>query len=360
MKKKINKRKISFAEAINESLFQSMNKNKNLLLMGLGITDPKAVFGTTKGLLKKFGKSRVIETPTSENAITGIAIGSAINNNPVVLTHQRVEFALLSMDQIINQAAKWHFMTAKKKSVPIVIRLVIGRGWGQGPTHSQNLQAWFAHIPGLKVVCPTTPNDARDLLYEAIFDPDPVVFLEHRWLHNSIGTVKSNITSNQIGKARTVNVGKDVTVVASSYMVIEALRAIKELEKNNINAELIDLRSYKPIDWKTISRSLKKTGRLLVVDSGFSTCSIASEIIAKMATEHFHDLKTAPIKLAMPDVPEPTGYSLTKNFHISKTNIVIKVLEMLKIKSDIKNIKQNLELKNKFHDQPDFGLIEPF
>ena len=347
---------ISFASAINEALHRAMRDDPSVICYGLGINDPKAIFGTTKNLENRFGSDRVFDTPTSENAMTGIGIGASLAGIKAVMTHQRLDFFLLAMDQLVNSAAKWHYMFGGQINVPITIRLIIGRGWGQGPTHSQNLQAWFAHIPGLKVVCPTTPNDARDLLYEAIFDPDPVVFLEHRWLHNSIGTVKSNITSNQIGKARTVNIGKDVTVVASSYMVIEALRAIKQLEKNNINAELIDLRSYKPIDWKTISRSLKKTGRLLVVDSGFSTCSIASEIVAKMATEHFGDLKTAPIKLAMPDAPEPTSFGLTKNFYIDSEDIFKSILKLVQEPNPILYPK----IKTEYHDIPGNWFDGPF
>ena len=175
--------KTSYSQAINIALIEEMNKNKNLVCFGLGINDSLNFFGTTKGLEEKFGSERVFETPTSENAMTGIGIGMSLNNNPCVMMHQRLDFFLLAMDQLVNSAAKWHFMFGGKKNVPITIRLVVGKGWGQGPTHSQSLQSWFAHIPGLKVVMPAFPQDAYNLLKKSIRDPNPVIFIEHRWLH---------------------------------------------------------------------------------------------------------------------------------------------------------------------------------
>ena len=359
MPKKI--KRISFAQAINEALTYSLKKDKNLICYGLGVTDPKGVFGTTLNLHKKFGNKRVFDVPTSENALTGVSIGAALNGVRSVVTHQRLDFFLLAMDQLVNAAAKWHYMFGSQISVPITIRLIIGRGWGQGPTHSQNLQAWFNHVPGLKIVMPTHPEDAKNLLVESIFDPNPVIFLEHRWLHNIKGNVQDKFNNKKIGKSKVLIPGKDITIVSLSYLTVESIKASNYLKKNfDIEAEIIDLISIKPMDYTTIFKSVKKTGKILVLDTGVHTNSVASEIISKIASKKFDYLKIAPDYLAMPDVPEPTGYSLTKNFHISKTNIVIKVLEMLKIKSDIKNIKKNLELKNKFHDQPDFGLIEPF
>ena len=183
------KRKISFVKAVNEALFIAMKKEKKVICFGLGIDDPKRIFGTTIGLKEKFGKNRVFDTPTSENALTGVAIGAGLVGYRSIMVHQRLDFFLLAMDQLVNGAAKWHFMFGGQNYVPLTIRLIIGRGWGQGPTHSQNLQAWFAHIPGLKVVMPATARDAKGLLLSSIFDNNPVVFLEHRWLHNLEGEV---------------------------------------------------------------------------------------------------------------------------------------------------------------------------
>ena len=350
------KKEYSYAEGINNALELALKKDKNILCYGLGVTDPKGVFGTTIGLEKKFGTRRVFDIPTSENAITGISIGSALNGVKSIVTHQRLDFFLLAMDQLVNSAAKWHYMFGSKKSVPITIRLIVGRGWGQGPTHSQSLQSWFNHIPGIKVVMPTFAEDAKGLLLSSIFDPNPVVFIEHRWLHN-IKTKKIVNKKIKIGKARICKKGMDITIVSMSYLTLEALTAAKFLlKKFKIQAEIIDLRSIKPLDWKTIFDSVDKTRRLLVLDTGFTTGSVAGEIIAKISINKFKKLKAAPDRLAMPDVPEPTSFALTKNFHITSEKIINKVLKIMNINhKKIKNIK-NL----KYHDQPGEWFKGPF
>ena len=180
---------IKFTQAINEALFMAMKKDKKVICYGLGIDDPKRIFETTNNLKEIFGKDRVFDMPTSENAMTGVGIGLGLNGYKSVMVHQRLDFFLLAMDQLVNGAAKWHYMFGGQKNVPITIRLIVGRGWGQGPTHSQSLHSWFAHIPGLKVVMPTTPQDAKGLLLSSIFDKNPVIFIEHRWLHNLSGKV---------------------------------------------------------------------------------------------------------------------------------------------------------------------------
>lgn len=319
----------NFAAAINEALHQAMETDPMVICYGLGVTDPKAVFGTTANLEQRFGSQRVFDMPTSENAMTGVAIGAALNGIKPVMTHQRVDFFLLAMDQLVNGAAKWHYMFGGQNPIPITIRLIIGRGWGQGPTHSQNLQAWFAHIPGLKVVMPTTPEDAKGLLMTAIFDPNPVVFLEHRWLHNTLGDVPDGDFRIPIGEARKVRSGKDVTIVSMSYMTVEAVHAADYLETQGVSCEIIDLRTIKPLDWPSVFDSVAKTGRLLALDSGFTTGSVAGEIVARVAMEMFSELKLAPARLAMPDVPEPTSQALTKGFYVRAADIAVKVLEML-------------------------------
>jgi pyruvate/2-oxoglutarate/acetoin dehydrogenase E1 component len=326
----------NYATAINEALHLAMQIDESVICYGLGVTDPKAVFGTTEKLEARFGPKRVFDTPTSENAMTGIAIGAALNGIKSVVTHQRVDFFLLAMDQLVNGAAKWHYMFGGQNSVPITIRLIIGRGWGQGPTHSQNLQAWFSHIPGLKVVMPSTPEDAKGLLLSAIFDPNPVIFLEHRWLHNTVGEVPQGDFRIPIGKAKLVKTGIDITLVAMSYMTIEALHAANYLQQKGISCEVIDLRSIKPLDWDMVIESVNKTGRLLVLDSGFTTGSVAGEIIARITIELFKVLKSAPARLAMPDVPEPTSFALTKGFYITAADVATKVLEMLGKNKQIK------------------------
>ena len=193
-------RHLTFANAIHEAMHQAMARDDSVIAYGLGINDPKAIFGTTAGLEQRFGKERVFDMPTSENAMTGVAIGAALNGIRPIMVHQRLDFFLLAMDQLVNSAAKWHFMFGGERGIPITIRLILGRGWGQGPTHSQSLQAWFAHIPGLKVVMPTSAEDAKGLLLSSIFDDNPVLFLEHRWLHNTIGVVPEFGYITPIGK----------------------------------------------------------------------------------------------------------------------------------------------------------------
>ena len=216
-------RVITYAEAIREALDQAMAADESVIVFGLGVDDPKAIFGTTAGLQETYGCERVFDTPTSENAMTGVGIGAALNGIRPVMVHQRLDFFLLAMDQLVNGAAKWHFMFGGQGKVPITIRLIMGRGWGQGPTHSQNLQAWFTHIPGLKVVMPATAEDAKGLLLESIRDDNPVVFLEHRWLHNIQGEVSEEPKHVPLGKARMIREGFDITLVAISYMVVEAI-----------------------------------------------------------------------------------------------------------------------------------------
>ncbi len=352
-------KKTLFSQAINEALIFSMKKNKNVICFGLGVTDPKAVFGTTAKLEKYFGKDRVFDTPTSENGMTGIAIGSSLNGKIPVVVHQRLDFFLLAMDQLVNNAAKWFYMFGGQKNVPITIRLIIGRGWGQGPTHSQNLHSWFSHIPGLKVVMPSNPEDAKGLLINSIFDPDPVIFLEHRWLHNSLSK-KKLIKNNtiKIGKGKIILKGNDITIVAMSYLVPEALKASEYLKNHhNINAEIIDLRTIKPLDLNMIKKSFIKTGRVLALDTGFARNSVASDIVSQLSIDCFNDFRSPPKILTMPDVPEPTSFGLTKGFYIRPMNIVKTVLDLLNIKDN--KIKTRLK-EPKPHDIPGNWFKGPF
>ena len=329
LKLPITRRELTFAEAINEATHQAMAADPTVICFGLGVTDPGAIFGTTRNLEAVFGPSRVFDMPTSENAMTGIAVGAAIAGLKPLMTHQRLDFFLLAMDQLVNSAAKWHYMFGGQFNVPITIRLIIGRGWGQGPTHSQNLQAWFTHISGLKVVMPTTPADAKQLLLASIEDPNPVLFLEHRWLHNLTDHVPDHQEHAVIGQARIARKGGDITIVASGYLTLESIRAADYLATRGIACDVIDLRSLSPLDWSTIFDSVRKTGRLLAVDSGAFTGSIAGDIIARVASAMFAELNAAPVRLAQPDVPEPTSFGLTLGFHIRSGSIANCVLEML-------------------------------
>ena len=259
-------REIKFDQAINEAIDQCMAEDPAVYIMGLGVPDPKGIFGSTLGLQQKYGSARVMDMPTSENGMTGVAIGSALVGMRPIMAHQRIDFALLAVEQIVNQAAKWHYMFGGQMNVPLVIRMIIGRGWGQGPQHSQSLHAWFAHVPGLKVVMPTTPYDAKGLLIASVEDNNPVIFIEHRWLYNIVGHVPEEVYRVPLGRARVARQGKDLTIAAISYMVLEALRAADMLAADGIHAEVIDIRSLKPLDDELILKSVRKTGHLIVVE----------------------------------------------------------------------------------------------
>jgi pyruvate/2-oxoglutarate/acetoin dehydrogenase E1 component len=308
-------RSITYAQAINEATDQSMERDERVYLLGLGVPDPKGVFGTTSGLQAKYGVERVLDTPASENAMTGIALGSAIAGKRPVMVHQRVEFAMLAFDQIINQAANWHYMFGGKSSMPLVIRMLVGRGWGQGPQHSQSLHAMFAAIPGLKVLMPVTPRDAKGLLAAAIEDNNPVIYIEHRWLHHVVGEVPTKYYTIPIGEARVARYGADITIIAVSYMVLEALAAADVLHSEGIEVEVIDLRSIKPLDTVRILESVKKTGKALVLDLGWKTFGMASEIMALLIENIWSDLKSPPKRITLPDVPTPATPGLAKYYY---------------------------------------------
>jgi acetoin:2,6-dichlorophenolindophenol oxidoreductase subunit beta len=324
-------REISFAKAINEALFIAMELDPKVLCYGLGVDDPMHIFDTTIGLQEEFGKERVFDMPTSENAMTGVAIGASLVGYRPIMVHQRLDFFLLAMDQLVNAAAKWHYMFGGHSSVPIVIRLIIGRGWGQGPTHSQSLQSWFAHIPGLKVVMPSSPREAKGLLLSSIFDENPVLFLEHRWLHNQEEDVPEENFRIPLGTANLIRKGTDITIVGMSYMNTEALRCLEFLKLQGISCELIDLRSINPIDWSTIIKSVKKTKRLLVLDTGSETGSLAAEIIAKVSIDLFADMVVPPARICLPDSPVPASYALTEDFYPTSYDIAKKICFMLDV-----------------------------
>lgn len=307
---------LTYAQAVQQAMDQAMEQCKDVICYGLGVDDPKRIFGTTADLQEKYGNARVFDMPTAENGMLGIGIGAAMHGLKPVMVHQRLDFFLLAMDQLVNSAAKWYYMFGEQKSIPITVRLMLGRGWGQGPTHSQNLQAWFAHVPGLRVVMPSTPQDAKGMLLASIFDPNPVVFLEHRWLHHQQGEVPQESDFRvPLDKAKVIHAGSDVTIVTLSYQTVEGIRAVKALRDFDIEAELIDLRSVQPIDWPCLFNSVRKTGRILAVDTGALTCSVSAELVARISTECFSNLHTAPQRIAMPDVPEPTSYGLTRGFY---------------------------------------------
>lgn len=337
----VENRFLTFGEAIREGLDQALERDSRVIVIGEGVPDPKAIFNTTAGLRKKYGNNRVFDMPLSENGVTGVCIGAALSGLRPVMVHQRVDFSLLALDQIINNAAKWHYMFNGRASVPMVVRMIIGRGWGQGPQHSQSLQAIFAQVPGLKVVMPTTAHDAKGLLIAAIEDDNPVISIEHRWLFQVKDEVPKNYYRIPLNKARVLHQGSDITVAAFSYMTLEALIAAKALFSHmEIGVEVIDMRSVRPLDMETVLDSVYKTGRLIVADTAFHTGSIAGELISQVVEKAFDALKKPPVRIASPDYPVPTSHFMTENYYPNSRTIVDAVLELVGA-----NLKQNLDYK---------------
>jgi pyruvate/2-oxoglutarate/acetoin dehydrogenase E1 component len=355
-------RQLKFAEAINEAIDVCLERDRSTYLMGLGVPDPIGVFGTTKGLQEKHGRKRVFDMPVAENAMTGVALGSCLVGMRPIMTHMRLEFAMAAMDQICNQAAKWHYMFGGQSKVPMTLRMIIGRGWGQGPQHSQSLHAWFAHIPGLKVVMPSTPHDAKGLLIASIEDDNPVVFFEHRWLHNIHGPVPEGHYTVPLGEPRIVTEGADVTIVSASYATLDAIKAARTLERDGIRPEVIDLRTLVPRNDAIVLDSVRKTGRLVVVDQGTLTAGFAGEIVARVTEEAFDALKAAPIRVTLPDVPTPTTRALSNYYYPTPGHIVAAVRRVLGLSyGDARDDPwAGITPEDKTLDVPDKSFTGPF
>lgn len=312
---------LTYAEAIREGTEQEMARDPSVLVLGIGVDDFKAIYGTSRGLVEKFGRERVFDTPLSEDAMTGVAIGAALAGLRPIHVHIRMDFVLLAMNQLVNIAAKGRYMYGGAVSVPLVVRSIIGRSWGQGAQHSQSFHSYFIHIPGLKVVAPSTPYDAKGCLIQSIRDDNPVIFVEHRMLHYQKGHVPKPEYTTPLGKARVLAKGDDITLVGISYMAVECLRAQKLLAEVGISAEVIDPVSLNPFDLDTIAGSLRKTGRLLVVDTAWVTCGASAEIIAQIA-ERLQDSQEIRLhRMGFEPVSCPTTKNLEDLFYPNSQKI---------------------------------------
>lgn len=314
-------RQLSYAGAIREALDQAMDLDPRVFVMGQGVDDPSGMFGSTLNLHKKFGSERVFDTPLSENGLMGIAVGAAIGGMRPVYFHNRPDFLLLAMDQLVNHAAKWSYMFGGAVNVPLVVWACIGRGWGSAAQHSQALQGLFIHIPGLKLIMPGTCYDGKGLLISAIADPNPVLIIEHRFNFKQKGMVPEGMYRVPIGKGVIRKTGKDVTVVAVSYLMLEAFNAAQELTRDGIDAEVIDPRTLRPLDEEIILSSVAKTGRLVIAETGSKTGGVAAEIGAMVAEKGFSYLKAPIMRVTCPDLPTPAGYTLEEAYYIGKEDI---------------------------------------
>ncbi len=308
-------RTISYVDAIREAADQVMEQDDSVIVFGLDVDDPKAIQGTTKGLLEKYGQLRVFGTPLSEDAMTGAAIGMALAGLRPIHIHIRMDFLMLAMNQLINVAAKSHYMYDGHVHLPLVVRSMIGKSWGQGAQHSQGLYPQLMNIPGLKIVAPTTPYDAKGCLIAAIQDQNPVMYVEHRILHFQRGIVPETPYVVAPGKARVTAIGSDITLVGISYMQIECLRAHHYLKDVGISAEVIDPIWLSPLDIETIVASVRKTGRLCVVDNGWTTCGAGAEIITQVLEHLQGETKVQVHRLGFAPVTCPTAPNLEALFY---------------------------------------------
>ena len=347
-------RDLLYSQAIWEGQNLLLEEFEDVVLMGLGVPTPTGVFGTTIGLAELHGADRVVDIPAAENGITGVALGASLMGFRPILVHPRVDFAVLSMEQIVNQAAKWHYMYGGSATAPLTIRMIIGRGWGQGPQHSQSLQSWFAHVPGLHVLMPATPADAKDLLTASVLSDSPSVILEHRWLYGISGPVRQGLNPAPIGKAVVRQTGEDVTLIAASHMVIEGLLAAKWLDAIGISMEVIDLRTIAPLDVETCIASVHKTGRLLVADTGHAQFGISAEVIARVSEDLTSQMTTNPRRIALPHCPSPTAPSLAQAFFPRWRQIVIAACEMCDVEAP------ELPRPEDFEDTPDPTFVGPY
>jgi pyruvate/2-oxoglutarate/acetoin dehydrogenase E1 component len=300
-------RTLTYVQAIHEAHRQLLASDTRVFLIGQGLWSPWYAGGSLEDLDREFGRERVLDSPVSENAVTGMAVGAALAGMRPIVFHPRLDFLLLAMDPVVNQAANWSYLFAGQASVPLVIRAVINRGGEQGAQHSQALHAMFMHVPGLKTVMPATPADAKGLLLAAIEDPNPVLYIDDRWLYSQIGPVPEEAYRTPIGEGAIRRTGGDVTIVGISWMAAQSLQAADELAAQGIEAEVIDLRSLKPWDQSRVLESARKTRRLIVADPGWRTAGAAAEIAATIAAEAFHDLDAPVERVTLPDTPAPTS-----------------------------------------------------
>jgi pyruvate dehydrogenase E1 component beta subunit len=308
-------RQLDFAKAINEAIYQGMELSDDVILLGQLVDYKTGIFGTTTGLVERFGSDRVQDFPVAEGLMTSTAIGAAITGMRPVLVHQRLDFMIYSLDAIVNWLSLWRFKSNGHSNLPVTIRAIVGRGWGQGPQHSKSLHAWFAHLPGLQVAVPATAFDAKGLLLESIFGENPTIIVEHRSLFSMTGHVPEQPYRVRFGQAAIRRAGKDVTLAAIGMMVPLALRVADKLAEESIDVEVIDLRTVSPLDTETIRASVLKTRRLAVADPGWRSVGVAAEIITAISEEIGQDLVANPLRITLPDSHTPMSAPLEQSYY---------------------------------------------
>jgi pyruvate dehydrogenase E1 component beta subunit len=321
-------RSLTYGEALYEATRQEMLRDPTVFVMGQGVDDARGMFGTTLDLHKEFGASRCFDVPLAEDGMTGVGIGAAMAGMRPIQVHQRMDFMLLCMNQLVNMAAKMSYMFAGRHRVPLVVRGIIGRSWGQGAQHSQAFHSYFMHVPGLKVFAPTTPYDAKGCLTAAIRDDNPVIMIEHRLLHPIAGHVPEESYEVPFGKARVLSEGGDITIVGISHMALECVRAKHLLAGKGLTAEVIDPVCLAPLDVETIAASARRTGRLLVVDTGWLACGAAGEIILQVVEAGSPALKVA--RMGYLPTPCPTTKKLENLFYPNAQTIAERAFGLIR------------------------------
>jgi pyruvate dehydrogenase E1 component beta subunit len=326
-------RVLSYVAAINEALALALDRDPSVFVLGQGVDDPSAMFGTTRGLPERFGHDRVFDTPLSEEGMMGVTAGAAMHGMRPVFMHNRPDFVLLACNQLVTHAAKFHFMDNGQTTVPMVVWAAIGRGWGSGAQHSQAIQGLLLGVPGLKIVMPSTPHDAKGLLLSAILDNNPVCVFEHRWLMRKDGVVPEGFYRVPLGKAIVRRGGADVTVAGASHAIELALQAAKTLAAEGIDAEIIDLRTIKPLDEEAVLASVGKTGRFVAVDTAWMKGGVCAELCCLVAERAFPDLKAPVRRVGLPDIPAPAGYALEQVYYPDAARIAATVRDLVRGRS---------------------------
>ena len=324
-----NNRNISYVDAILEATEIEMARDPKVVMFGLDVDDPKGTFGTTKGLAEKFGADRCFGTPLAEDAMTGVAVGMALAGYRPIHNHYRMDFSTLAVNQLVNVAAKTHAMSGGIQHAPMVVRMLIGKSWGNGAQHTQSLYPLFMNIPGIKICAPSTPYDAKGCLEYAIRDNNPCIIVEHRLLYYRVGPVPEGELLVEPGRARITATGTDVTLVGISYQQLECLRAQKYLEDVGISAEVIDPIWLTPLDIDTIEASVRKTGRLIVVDNAWTTCGAGAEIVAALA-ERITDVAWSVKRMGFAATPCPTTPTLEDHFYPNAQMIAATANDLVK------------------------------
>jgi len=321
--------KCTYRQALRDAIALEMERDPRVVLFGLDVDDHKRIYGSTEGLVERFGPGRCFGTPLSEDAMTGVALGAALSGLRPIHVHIRADFLTLAMNQLINMASIARYMSAGALEVPLVIRAVVGRGWGQSAQHSKSMHSLFAHVPGLKVVMPATPNEARGLLLAAIRDPNPVIVLEHRWLYDVEGSVSDGDEAMPIGPLATLRSGSDVTIVATSWMNVEALRAADLLARRGVEVEVLNARSIAPFDDERLIESVSRTRHCIVADNDWLHCGFSAEISARLMEKCFDRLASPVSRIGWAAAPCPTARSLEDHFYANAATLIREVEKKL-------------------------------